>query len=208
MRGYMLPLVLTTAVLVPAGALVAQEGRPGGNNDREKPPMTAERANSPLDFTVKDIDGRTVELSRYKGDVLLIVNVASRCGYTPQYEQLQAVHERFREQGLRVLAFPCNDFGRQEPGTNEEIKDFCLTKYSVSFDLFDKVRIKGDDASELYKFLTSREKVGDHAGEIKWNFTKFLVDRRGRVVNRFESKVKPDAKEVIDRIEELLKAER
>lgn len=167
-------------------------------------PATAEKATSVLDFTMKDIDGREVALSKYKGKVLLIVNVASRCGMTPQYEQLQMLHEKYGAKGLAVLAFPANNFGGQEPGTNEEIKSFCSTQYGVGFDLFGKVSVKGEDACELYKFLTSKEKHEKLGGEIKWNFTKFLVDRDGKVIERFEPRTKPDAPEVVKAIETAL----
>jgi glutathione peroxidase len=169
-------------------------------------PVTAETAKSVLDFTMKDIDGNDVPLSKYKGKTLLIVNVASKCGMTPQYEQLEMLHEKYGAKGLNVLAFPANNFGGQEPGTNEEIKSFCKTKYSVGFDLFSKVSVKGDDSCELYKFLTSKEKNGKLGGEVKWNFTKFLVDRDGKLIQRFEPRVKPDADEVTSAIETTLEA--
>lgn len=161
---------------------------------------TAE-AKSVLDFTVKDIDGKDVPLSRYKGRVLLVVNVASKCGLTPQYEQLQALHEKYGEKGLAVLGFPANDFGSQEPGTEAEIKEFCSTKFGVKFDMFSKVSVKGDDCCDLYKFLTSEQKNEKFAGDIKWNFTKFLVGRDGKVVARFEPRTKPDDADVIKAVE-------
>lgn len=172
--------------------------------DEPSAPVTAANARSPLDFTMPDIDGRPVNLQQYRGKVVLIVNVASRCGMTPQYEQLQALNDRFREAGLRVLAFPANNFN-QEPGDESQIKEFCKTTYGVNFDMFSKVSVKGDDACELFKYLTSTEKVGPHGGEIRWNFTKFLVGRDGRVVARFEPRTRPDAAEVVQAIEAELK---
>jgi len=171
--------------------------------DDKKPAADAkaEEAKSVLDFTVKDIDGKDVPLSRYKGKVLLVVNVASKCGLTPQYEQLEALHEKYGEKGLAVLGFPANDFGSQEPGTEAEIKEFCSTKFGVKFDMFSKVSVKGDDCCDLYKFLTSEQKNEKFAGDIKWNFTKFLVGRDGKVVARFEPRTKPDDADVIKAVE-------
>jgi glutathione peroxidase len=166
--------------------------------------VTAPTATSPLDFTMKDIDGREVPLARYKGDVVLIVNVASKCGFTPQYKELQALQEKYGPRGFRILGLPANNFKQQEPGSNAEIKEFCQTTYGVTFDLFAKVSVKGDDTCELYKFLTSEEKDPGHGGEIAWNFTKFLVGRDGKVVARFEPKVKPDDPAVIRAIEAAL----
>jgi len=178
---------------------------PADAKKTEDKPVTAESAKSPLDFTMKDIEGKDVALSKYKGKAVLIVNVASKCGLTPQYEQLQQLREKYGEKGLAVLAFPANNFGGQEPGTNEEIKKFCQTTYKVGFDLFAKISVKGDDSAELYKFLTSKDKNEKFAGEIKWNFAKFLVDREGRVVARFDPRTKPDATEVTTAIEAALK---
>lgn len=161
----------------------------------------------PLAVTVKSIEGKEVDLAKtYAGKVCLIVNVASKCGLTAQYEQLTALDKKYREQGLAILAFPCNDFEAEEPGTNEEIKTFCKTTYGVEFDLFAKVSVKGDGASPLYKYLTSPEKNGKFGGEIKWNFAKFLIDREGKVIARFKPDVKPDAPEVVKAIEEALAA--
>ncbi len=165
-------------------------------------------ATSPLDFTVKDIDGNDVALSKYKGKVVLIVNVASKCGFTPQYRQLQALHDKYADKGLAILAFPSNDFRGQEPGSNAEIKQFCSKEYGVKFDLFEKVAVKGEQSSELYKFLSSAEKNGEYGREIGWNFTKFLIDRDGKVVARFEPRVKPEADEVIKAIEKALEAKK
>jgi glutathione peroxidase len=159
---------------------------------------------SVYDYTLDSIDGRPTPLSTYKGQVVLLVNVASRCGFTPQYSGLEALYEKYKDQGFVILGFPANNFGSQEPGTNAEIKTFCSTKYNVTFPMFSKVSVKGDDATPLYQFLIERANPSV-AGDIKWNFTKFLVDRHGNVVARFEPPVKPDSPEVVTAIERLLK---
>jgi glutathione peroxidase len=155
-------------------------------------------------FTLPSIDGVPTALSTYQGKVILLVNVASRCGFTPQYSALESLYEKYKDQGFVILGFPANNFGGQEPGTNAEIKTFCSTKYNVTFPMFAKVSVKGDDCTPLYQYLTQQANPG-LAGDIKWNFTKFLVDRQGHVVARFESRVKPDAPEVVEAIEKLLK---
>ena len=159
---------------------------------------------SVLDFTVNDIDGKPVALSKYKGKAMLVVNTASKCGHTPQYAALQKLHEKYGEKGLAILAFPANEFGKQEPGSNEQIKEFCTSKFSVDFDLFSKLIVKGEGQAPLYQLLTSKEANGDFGGEIKWNFTKFLVSREGKVIARFEPKVKPDDAQVVEAIEKAL----
>lgn len=159
------------------------------------------RPASVLDFTVNDIGGKPVELSRYKGDVLLIVNVASKCGYTPQYADLQKLYDTYKDKGLRILAFPANDFRQQDPGSNEQIKQFCTSKYNVTFDLFAKIVVKGKDQAPLYQFLTDEKANAPYGGEIQWNFTKFLVGRDGKVVGRFEPKIKPSDAKVVKAIE-------
>ena len=152
-------------------------------------------------YKMKDIDGKEVDLSAYQGKVLMVVNVASKCGLTPQYTQLVALHKKYKDQGFEVIGFPANNFMGQEPGTNEEIKTFCSTKYGVEFPIMSKISVKGDDIDPLYAELTSTEKNGEFGGEIKWNFTKFLVGRDGKVIDRFEPPVKPDAPEVVTAIE-------
>ena len=156
-------------------------------------------ASSVYEFTMNSIDNQPMPLAKFQGKVMLIVNVASKCGFTPQYEQLEAVYEKYKEQGFVIAGFPANNFMAQEPGTNEEIKTFCSTKYNVKFPLYSKISVKGEDKAPLYEFLT---KTG---GEIKWNFTKFLVDRNGKVIARFEPSVKPDSPEVTAAIENALK---
>ncbi|MBI2433579.1 MAG: glutathione peroxidase [Candidatus Hydrogenedentes bacterium] len=165
----------------------------------------AANAQSPLDFKVKDIEGKESDLSQYKGKVVMIVNVASKCGLTPQYEQLTALYDKYKEQGLVILGFPANNFGGQEPGTELEIKQFCTDKYHVDFPMFSKISVKGEDQAPLYQFLTSQEKVGEFGGDIQWNFNKFLVGRDGKVIARFEPKVKPDDAAVTQKLEAALK---
>lgn len=160
-----------------------------------------------LDCPVTTMNGDTVRIGdRYHGKVLLVVNVASRCGFTPQYEALQALYDRYRDRGFAVLAFPCNEFGAQEPGANEEIHEFCSVNYKVSFDLFDKVRVSGEDAAPLYRVLTG-DANGGLAGPIRWNFTKFLVGRDGRVKMRVGPPTPPDARAVVEAIERELAAQ-
>jgi glutathione peroxidase len=161
-------------------------------------------ASSVYDFTLPSIDGTPMPLANFKGKVILVVNVASRCGFTPQYSALESTYEKYKDQGFVILGFPANNFGGQEPGTNAEIKKFCSTKYSVTFPIFAKVSVKGDDQTPLYQYLTKTANPSV-AGDIKWNFTKFLVDRNGNVVARFESQVTPDSPEVIAAIEKQLK---
>ncbi len=153
-------------------------------------------------FSVKDIDGKEIQLSDYKGKVLLIVNVASRCGFTKQYNGLEEIYRKYKERGFEVLAFPCNDFGNQEPGTNEEIKEFCSSKFDVSFQLFDKVKVLGDDKEPLYAFLTDNPVTGK--SDIGWNFEKFIVDREGNIVKRLKSNVDPLSEILITVLEEEL----
>ena len=157
-----------------------------------------------LKFTMKSLAGEDVDLAKYAGKVVMIVNVASKCGYTPQYDQLQQLHEKYAERGLAILGFPCNQFLWQESGSNAEIQDFCRVNYGVTFDMFAKVNVKGDKACDLYKFLTSIETQPKGAGKIGWNFEKFIVDRSGNVVARFGSGTKPDAPELVQIIEREL----
>jgi len=155
-------------------------------------------------FTLNSIDGKPAPLADYKGKVVLVVNVASQCGYTPQYSALEATYEKYKDQGFVILGFPANNFGAQEPGTNEEIKTFCTRKYSVTFPMYAKISVKGADQAPLYAYLTKETGPG-LTGDIKWNFTKFLIDRDGKVVHRFEPAITPDSKEVVSAIEKQLK---
>lgn len=172
--------------------------------EESTPPTKNEEVGKALRFSVSDIEGKAVDLAVYKGDVVLFVNVASKCGLTPQYEKLQQLHEKFAGKGLRVLGFPANQFGKQEPGTNAEIKTFCSSKYDVSFPMFAKVVVKGDDICDLYKYLTSAESKPKNKGEISWNFEKILVGRDGEVKARFDPRTEPDSKEFIDAVEAAL----
>ena len=149
-------------------------------------------------FQVTTIDGQKVDLAKYKGKVLLIVNVASECGYTDQYKALQALHAKYGKDGLAILAFPCNDFGTQEPGTEAQIKEFVKKNYGVEFDLFSKISIVGKDGAPLYKFLTSKEGNPKKPGDVKWNFEKFIIGRAGTVVARFEAGTEPDSADLLD----------
>lgn len=153
------------------------------------------------DYKVKNISGEDVSMSEYKGKVVLIVNTASKCGFTKQYEGLEELYEKYKDQGFVILGFPCNQFGAQEPGGNEEIKNFCTSTFSVSFPMMSKIDVNGDDADPLYKFL-KKEKGGILGDDIKWNFTKFLIDREGNVVDRFASQKTPRALE--KEVEKLL----
>lgn len=153
------------------------------------------------DYKVKNISGEDVSMSEYKGKVVLIVNTASKCGFTKQYEGLEELYEKYKDQGFVILGFPCNQFGSQEPGGNEEIKNFCTSIFSVTFPMMSKIDVNGDDADPLYKFL-KKEKGGILGDDIKWNFTKFLIDRDGNVVDRFASQKTPKALE--KEVEKLL----
>jgi glutathione peroxidase len=156
------------------------------------------------EIVVNDIDGKETALKNYKGKVLLVVNVASKCGLTPQYKALQALQEKYQDKGFTVLAFPCNQFAGQEPGTNDEIKQFCSSKYSVTFPLFDKIDVNGPKRHPLYVALAGND--SPFPGDIKWNFGKFLVGRDGKILKRFEPRTTPDAPEVKEAIEAALAA--
>jgi len=157
-----------------------------------------------LNFTMNSLVGQPVNLSKYQGRVVLMVNTASECGYTYQYEGLQALHKKYAAQGLSVLGFPSNDFGQQEPGSNAEIQQFCKANYGVEFDMFSKIDVLGDSKAPLYRFLTSKSTNPQFAGDVSWNFEKFLVDRDGRIVGRFLSAVEPMSAEVTGAIESAL----
>jgi glutathione peroxidase len=150
-----------------------------------------------LNFKMKSLDGKEVDLAKYQGKVVLIVNVASKCGNTPQYEGLQALHEKYSKEGLAILGIPANDFGKQEPGTNADIAKFCKKNYGVTFDMFAKVHVKGEQKCPLYKFLTSKKTDPKFAGEVEWNFQKYLIGRNGEIVARFGHRVKPESEEVV-----------
>ncbi len=155
------------------------------------------------EFPVTDIDGNEMSLEKYKGKVILIVNVASKCGYTPQYEGLQNIYEEYKDEGLVILGFPANNFNGQEPGTEEDIKQFCTLNYGVTFPMSSKVSVKGEDQDPLFSYLTSLPNE-DFEGEINWNFEKFLIDKEGNLTRRFRSKVEPESKELTSAIKSLL----
>jgi len=172
-----------------------------GRKKAKAKPVTID---SIYELTMNDIDGNPVNLDSYKGKVLLIVNVASKCGYTYQYEGLQALYETYQDQGLVILGFPANNFMNQEPGVEADIKSFCSLEYGVTFPMFSKISVKGADQHPLYTYLTSKDLHPETGGEISWNFNKFLIDREGKVVDRFGSKVKPRDAELVTAIEALL----
>ena len=158
-----------------------------------------------FEFELNNIDGVKTSLSKYKGKTILIVNVASKCGYTPQYEGLQALYEKYDSEGLVILGFPANNFKGQEPGSDEDIKEFCTLEYGVEFPMFSKVSVKGDDQHELFTYLTSLDNP-DFTGDINWNFEKFLISKDGELLRRFRSSVKPMSDEIISSIEAEIKS--
>lgn len=168
---------------------------------QERGPLMTSKTTSLYDFTMPDIDGKPVNLGQYRGKVLLLVNTASLCGNTPQYSDLQSLYEQYHDKGFEILAFPANNFGQQEPGSNEEIKSFCFTKYSLTFPLFSKISVKGPDKHPLYQYLTEQS---PYPGEVEWNFQKYLVDRSGNIVGRFHHRTKPSAPEVVKEVERTL----
>lgn len=191
------------AVLVPSWFVAGQKDKPAAPSRADgAAPALGAPAGSVLDFTLNRIDGTPQSLAEYKGKVVLFVNVASQCGYTPQYEGLEKLYEGKQDQGLVVAGFPANNFGSQEPGSNIEIAEFCSSKFGVSFPLFEKISVKGEDAHPLYKTLAGQP--APIGGEPKWNFTKFLVDRSGKVVARYEPKVRPDDPALMAQIDKLL----
>ena len=153
-------------------------------------------------YSVQNIKNEDINLKSYEGKVLLIVNVASECGFTPQYDGLEKIYKKYKSQGFEILAFPCNDFGKQEPGTNEEIQNFCSANFNTTFQLFDKISVKGDDKVELYKMLTDNPITGK--SKILWNFEKFVIAKNGNVVKHFRSRTKPESEKLISIIEEQL----
>jgi glutathione peroxidase len=186
--------ILAIGIVVMNQAALAEEGA-------KKEGAKAQGAKA-LDHEMKTIQGKKVNLAeKYQGKVVMLVNVASKCGATPQYEQLQALHEKYGKKGLAIVGVPCNQFGKQEPGTEAQIVEFCKGTYGVEFDMLAKVDVNGEDAAPLYKYLTSEKTDPKFPGKIKWNFEKFVFDREGNVVARFDTKTKPDSKEVVEVIE-------
>jgi glutathione peroxidase len=157
-----------------------------------------------LDFVVKDIDGKDVDLAQYKGKVVLVVNVASKCGFTKQYAGLEALYDQQKENGLVVLGFPANNFNGQEPGSDEEIKTFCTNTYGVTFPMMAKLSVKGEDKAPLYRYLTEPSTANEFAGEISWNFNKFLIGKDGKIVARYPSNVAPDDPKLVDAVKSAL----
>jgi glutathione peroxidase len=168
------------------------------------PALALAASKSVYDFTLNSIDGQPSPLSSFKGKVVMLVNVASKCGYTPQYSALESTYEKYKDRGLVIVGIPANNFGAQEPGTNEEIKTFCSRKYNVTFPMMAKVSVKGSDQTPLYQFLTDKTLNPTTGGEIKWNFTKFIFDRDGNAIARFEPEVTPDSPQVTAAIEKAL----
>lgn len=166
--------------------------------------QSSDSAPAALNFTMKTLDGEKVELSKYKGNVVMFVNVASKCGRTPQYKQLQELHAKYGSKGLSIVGVPCNQFGGQEPGTEAEIAEFCQKNYGVEFDMLAKVDVKGETQSQLYAHLTKLDLAPTGKGDVKWNFEKFILDRSGTPIGRYGSKVKPDAKDIVTAIETAL----
>jgi glutathione peroxidase len=162
-------------------------------------------ASSVYDFTLNSITGQPVPLAQYKGKALMLVNVASKCGFTPQYKGLEAIYKKYESKGLVVLGFPANNFMSQEPGTNAEIQSFCSRTYNVTFPMFSKISVKGSDQAPLYQFLTDKKANPATGGDIGWNFTKFVVDRNGKIAARFDSAVEPESSEVTKAIEAALR---
>jgi len=188
--------LLTAAALVSCFLSSARGEEKKKDSEKETPKA--------LDFKVKSLEGKEVDLKDYEGKVILVVNVASKCGNTPQYKDLEALHEKYADKGLAILGFPCNQFGGQEPGTAKEIREFCTSKYDVKFDMFSKVDVNDENADPLYKYLTSVDTEPKGPGKISWNFEKFLIDREGKVIARFEPKTSPTDKKVVEVIEKAL----
>jgi glutathione peroxidase len=192
----MLNKIIFTVMLITSLQLLAQD-----NSTKNKKVISS--MDNIIDITVLDMNNKEVKLSDYKGKVLLIVNVASECGYTRQYAGLQEVYEKYNPKGFEILAFPCNDFGGQEPGSNEQIQNFCSSKFGVTFKLFDKIKVLGKDKSPLYERLINNSVT--EKGDVKWNFEKFLISKDGKIVGRYRSKVEPASEELISAIEKELK---
>jgi glutathione peroxidase len=200
--GNLLLLIAAVGLVLGVGQFVIQANADESDEAKEAPVQTDTPA--ALNFEMQSIDGKDVKLDQYHGDVVLMVNVASKCGLTKQYKELQQLHEEYADKGLSILGFPANNFRKQEPGSDDEIATFCKKNYGVEFDLFSKISVAGDDQAPLYAFLTSEETNPKHAGEITWNFEKFLVNRDGEVIARFAPRTKPSAEEVIKAIEAAL----
>jgi len=191
MNAFLSSILAGLMFAIPVVSVIAAEG------EKTVPPV--------LNFTMKDLNGKPQDLSQYQGKVVLFVNVASQCGFTPQYKGLQALYEKYQKDGLVIIGVPANEFRNQEPGSDAEIAEFCQKNYHVTFPVLSKVVVKGDGITPLYKFLTSKETDPKFAGDIRWNFEKFLVSRSGEIVGRFKSQIAPDSPEVVQAIEAELK---
>jgi glutathione peroxidase len=189
-----------TATLLMTGALVLTGAMALGNRSQAEDKKVAPT----LDFTMKDIDGKDVKLSKYQGKVLLVMNVASFCGNTKQYTSMEAMYKKYKSQGFELLAFPANEFGKQEPGSDKEIKEFCTAKYNVSFPMFSKIVVKGEGQHPLYKYLTSKDTDPKFGGDIEWNFDKFLINRKGEIIGRFKPGLDPMQPAVVTAVEAAL----
>jgi glutathione peroxidase len=195
--------IIVLGIIVVGGSLGGVPS-PTANANGKQPTVQVNEAgfSAPLyGFQLPDIDGRPVDLKMFKGKVLLIVNTASMCGNTPQYARLQEMYDRYRDRGFEVLAFPANDFGQQEPGTNEEIKGFCYTKYSISFPLFSKISVTGKSQHPLYQYLTERSTF---PGSVTWNFQKYLVDRSGKIIGKYDPGMNPMSPTILADLEKAL----
>jgi glutathione peroxidase len=202
-------LLLTASALTTTGFYLTRAMAHEGHDHNDAPHHTTQQTNKTevpqvLNFKMKSLAGQDVDLSKYQGKVVMMVNTASKCGLTPQYKGLQELHKKYSGQGLAILGFPANDFGKQEPGSDEEIGTFCQKNYGVEFDMFSKVAVTGENKTPLYKYLTSAETNPKFPGEISWNFEKFLIGRNGEIIARFSPKVTPDSPEVVQAIEAAL----
>lgn len=208
----LVPILGVSAVLLAAGFVAIQQTQ-AAKTSVKSPSKIATKSKTKthkgkvppvLDFTMNSLDGKAVDLAQYKGKVVLIVNTASQCGFTPQYAGLEKLHEKYEAKGLQILGFPANDFGQQEPGSNAEIGAFCKKNYGVTFPMFSKIAVTGNDKAPLYKLLTESKTDAQFAGEVQWNFEKFLVSRDGKIVARFRSNVTPESSEMTSAIEAQL----
>jgi glutathione peroxidase len=197
----MLKILVGVVVVLAGGAVIAAYALGFILNPS---PTEPPKETSMYEFTMRDIDGKDVKLDTYKGKVVMIVNTASKCGYTLQYEGLEALYQKYKDQGFVILGFPANNFLGQEPGTEKEIKEFCTLKYNVKFPMFSKISVKGSDQHPFYTFLTNAKSDPQFSGDITWNFEKFLADKNGKIIARFAPKVTPDSPDVAKAIESAL----
>lgn len=199
-RWFVLSLMGLSVLTVGSLAAVPAVAQEAVAQDEEE----TDTEKSLYDFKVKDIEGEEVSLDKYKGKTVLIVNVASKCGYTKQYADMQKAYEKFKGRDFVILGFPCNQFGGQEPGTEKEIKEFCESKYGVEFPMFSKIEVKGDGSNPLYKYLTQLKTEPVGAGDVAWNFEKFLINSEGKVVGRYKSNVSPTSEAMVKLLDEML----